>query len=66
MPAVFKDVEEQMPSFVNMKSVVNLRITEPPANLGLLQCRWKKGVALAEVNVVRKTPLFDKFMKVQF
>ena len=63
LPAVKKEIREVLKHFIGLEWLVYSRIVRPLRDFGLLKCRYE---ANREVEAVRKTALFDKFMRVEW
>lgn len=66
LPAVKYEVEASLPEYAKTDRMLATRIVEPLQGFGLLECNYKKKKWLSELETVKKTELFDKFIKVEW
>lgn len=67
LPAVQKEVREELPKLVEADWIIRSRIIRPLKAFGLLECTYEKSkLAFSEITKCRKSPLYDKFMKVEW
>ena len=63
LPAVLQEVREGISARVFIEWVIGSRIIIPLVDFGLLECLYnKEEKTCSEIDQVRKTPLFDKFI----
>jgi len=62
LPAVRSEIRKKLPPILKVKWLVQSRIVGPLAGFGLLECRYKEE-RYREIVAIRKTQLFDKFMR---
>ena len=64
LPAVMKEINTQLTSpYAKVEWLIRTRIIEPLEIFGLIECSRKKQKGYSEIEKIKKTPLFDKFMK---
>ena len=67
LPAVQEEIREEIPKLVQADWTIRSRIIRPLEAFGLLDCTYEKSkMPFFEITKCRKTPLFDKFMKVEW
>ena len=63
LPAVRKEVQEAISSsYLKMEWILGRRIIKPLEKFGLLECKRKQLKGYSEIEAVRKTELFDRFI----
>ena len=62
LPAVLKEIREKVSEFIKTELVLGSRIIKPLVGFGLLECRYKGKKFLSQIDKVRKTKLFDRFV----
>ena len=63
LPAVRKEVQEAISSsYLKIEWILGRRIIEPLEKFGLLECKRKQLKGYSEIEAVRKTALFDRFI----
>jgi len=62
LPTVKDEIREKLPPVLKVKWLVQSRIVRPLRGFGLLECRYKEKGS-REIGAVRKTELFDRFMR---
>jgi hypothetical protein len=65
LPAVKKEIREVLPKVTFVEWFVESRIVRPLREFGLLECRYSKEEN-REIESLRKTGLFDKYMRVEW
>jgi len=65
LPQVKEEVVKVLPSVIEPHWIVWSRIVRPLKDFGLLECRYKENRD-REVEAVRKTVLFDRFIRVEW
>lgn len=63
LPPVKDEIRKGYPAILKLEWLIQSRIVGPLRKFGLLECRYKGD---REIEAVRKTELFDKFMKVEW
>lgn len=67
LPAVLDEVEETLTERVFVEWIIGSRIIQSLTELGLLECLYKKEEReFSHITDVKKSQLFDKFMKVEW
>jgi len=67
LPAVEKEVQGAISSsFLKMEWILGKRIIEPLEKFGLLECKRKQLKGYSEIEAVRKTALFDRFIRCEW
>lgn len=62
LPAVRSEIRKKLPPVLEVKWLIQSRIVGPLTDFGLLECRYKVE-GYREIGAVRKTELFDRFMR---
>jgi hypothetical protein len=62
LPAVRSEIRKKLPPVLKVKWLVQSRIVGPLTGFGLLECRYKEEGG-REIVAVRKTKLFDRFIR---
>ena len=62
LPAVKGEIRKKLPPVLKVEWLVQSRIVGPLTEFGLLECRYKEE-GYREIGAVRKTDLFDRFMR---
>lgn len=62
LPAVRGEIRKKFPPMLKVKWLIQSRIVRPLTDFGLLECRYK-AERDREIGAVRKTELFDRFMR---
>lgn len=60
---VKKEIRKALPPLIQVEWLVESRIVSPLEKFGLLECRYKDFKGYRELEAVRKTELFDRFMR---
>ena len=63
--AALKEVSS-LPLYSKFELALSLRVIEPLESLGLIECLCEEDIALPVVTSVRKTELFDKFIRFEW
>lgn len=63
LPAVLEEVREGTSEYVTIEWILRSRILEPLKKFGLAELKYKHFKGYSEIDSVRKTELFDKFMR---
>jgi hypothetical protein len=67
LPAVLQEVKEEIPNRTYIEWLLGSRIIVPCVELGLLECIYnKEEKGVSEIVKVRKSKLFDKFIRFKF
>jgi hypothetical protein len=67
LPAVLQEVKEEIPNRTYIEWLLGSRIIVPFVELGLLECIYnKEEKGVSEIVKVRKSKLFDKFIRFKF
>ena len=64
LPAVLKEVQDQISEHVFIEWVIGSRIIEPLIDFGLLEGEHSHSKGYSHVERIRKTELFDKFIRI--
>ncbi|MFC1677430.1 hypothetical protein ACFL3G_10270 [Planctomycetota bacterium] len=67
LPAVLDEINDDISKPKRLGHLAHLRVIEPLEAFGLLECEWEEDkFTLPQIVVVKKTGLFDKFMRFKF
>lgn len=66
LPAVKDEVNASLTPYTSIEWILSTRIVEPLQGFGLLECSYIKKKWQSELATVRKTELFDKFIRVEW
>jgi len=64
LPVVLDDIEESSSEFISEDWYLTSRIIDPLVGFGLLECKYKQDKYFRRIDQVRKTALFDRFVRV--
>jgi len=62
LPAVLKEVKEGISQYVKVEWILHSRIFEPLKDFGLVDCKYKQFKGYSQLEKVKKTELFDRFV----
>lgn len=63
LPAVLKEVEEGTSQYVKTEWILRSRILRPLQEYGLVELKYKQVERISQIEAVRKTGLFDRFIR---
>ena len=63
LPAVLKEIREALSDYIFIGWIVGARIINPLKDFGIIECKYKRSKGYSEIDKVRKTMLFDRFME---
>ncbi|MCD6393666.1 MAG: hypothetical protein J7M40_09170 [Planctomycetes bacterium] len=66
LPSVLKEVRGGISKYVKIEWILRSRILEPLIDFGLVECKYKQFKGYSSVDAVRKTQLFDRFIRCEW
>jgi hypothetical protein len=66
LPAVLEEVEKGTSEYIRIEWVLGSRILEPLKSFGLVELKYKQFKRFSEIEAVRKTELFDRFVRCEW
>ena len=66
LPSVLTEVRGEISKYVKVEWILRSRIFEPLKNFGLVECEYKQFKGYSLVDAVRKTELFDRFIRCEW
>ena len=66
LSSVKKEIRKALPPLIEAEWLVESRIVSPLEKFGLLECRYKHSKVYRELEKVRKTELFDRFIRMDW
>ncbi len=66
LPAVLKEVKGGISKYVKVEWIFRSRIFEPLMDFGLVECKYKQFKGYSSPDAVRKTQLFDRFVRCEW